>query len=154
MQASLEASSKSHKRAQQPAAQKAEHAQHELGVAKRECERSAGDAEDRKVQLSVLVETVETLQAGNVGEASKKNGLLLAPCCAMHGFTVAGWSLSAWFGLTESVKRGMYAHTLCTVVRTVGRYLLSIAGEKEQRIVSLTAQLTTAYMKQAVAERR
>ena len=28
------------------------------------------------------------------------------------------------------------------------------AGEKEQRIVSLTAQLTTAYMKQAVAERR
>jgi len=28
------------------------------------------------------------------------------------------------------------------------------AGEKEQRIVSLTAQLTTARMKEAVSERR
>lgn len=34
------------------------------------------------------------------------------------------------------------------------QHLQFAAGEKEQRIVSLTAQLTTAYMKQAVAERR
>lgn len=68
LQATSEASTKAHKRAQQAAVQKAEHAQHELGVAKRECERSAGDAEDRRVQLSVLVETVETLQAGTVGK--------------------------------------------------------------------------------------
>ena len=68
IQAVLEANSKAHKRAQQIALQKAEHTQHELGVAKRECERCSGDAEDRRVQLSVLVETVETLQAGTVGE--------------------------------------------------------------------------------------
>ena len=68
LQAMLEANNKAHKRAQQAAIQKAEHAQHELGVTKRECDRFAGDAEDRRVQLSVLVETVETLQAGTVGK--------------------------------------------------------------------------------------
>lgn len=70
VQASLEAKTKSAKRAEQAALQKAEHAQHDLAVARRECERAAGDAEDRKVQLSVLVETVETLQAGTPGTAS------------------------------------------------------------------------------------
>lgn len=70
MQASLEAKTKAAKRAEQAALQKAERAEHELAVARRECERAAGDAEDRKVQLSVLVETVETLQAGTPGNAS------------------------------------------------------------------------------------
>ncbi|DBB14510.1 TPA: hypothetical protein ACH3X3_004792 [Trebouxia sp. C0006] len=93
LKASLDSKTKALKRAEQAAQQRAEHAQHELAVARRECNRSAGDAEDRKVQLSVLVETVETLQAGT-------------------------------------------------------------PGEKEQRIVSLTAQLTTARMKEAVSERR
>lgn len=71
MQASLEAKTKAAKRAEQAALQKAEHAQHDLALAHRECERAAGDAEDRKVQLSVLVETVETLQAGTPGSASR-----------------------------------------------------------------------------------
>ncbi|DBA92530.1 TPA: hypothetical protein ACH3X1_002761 [Trebouxia sp. C0004] len=93
LKASLESKTKALRRAEQAALQRAEHAQHELAVARRECDRCAGDAEDRKVQLSVLVETVETLQAGT-------------------------------------------------------------PGEKEQRIVSLTAQLTTARMKEAVSERR
>ena len=70
MQASLEAKTKAAKCAEQAALQRAEHAQHDLAVARRECERAAGDAEDRKVQLSVLVETVETLQAGTPGSAS------------------------------------------------------------------------------------
>lgn len=70
VQASLEAKTKAAKRAEQAALQKAERAEHELAVARRECERAAGDAEDRKVQLSVLVETVETLQAGTPGSAS------------------------------------------------------------------------------------
>lgn len=69
MQASLEAKTKAAKRAEQAALQKVERAEHELAVARRECERAAGDAEDRKVQLSVLVETVETLQAGTPGNA-------------------------------------------------------------------------------------
>ncbi|KAL0020086.1 hypothetical protein WJX79_009298 [Trebouxia sp. C0005] len=93
LKASLESKTKALRRAEQAAQQRAEHAQHELAVARQECARSAGDAEDRKVQLSVLVETVETLQAGT-------------------------------------------------------------PGEKEQRVVSLTAQLTTARMKEAVSERR
>jgi len=47
----------------------------------------------------------------------------------------------------------------CTWTSTCPPYLRSqtlpdIAGEKEQRIVSLTAQLTTARMKEAVSERR
>ena len=67
VQASLEAKTKTARRADQAALRKAEHAEHELAVARRECERAAGDAEDRKVQLSVLVETVETLQAGTPG---------------------------------------------------------------------------------------
>lgn len=75
LQATSDANLKAHKRAQQAALQKAEHAQHELGVAKRECERSAGDAEDRRVQLSVLVETVETLQAGTVGKQNINHSL-------------------------------------------------------------------------------
>ncbi|KAL3148684.1 hypothetical protein ABBQ38_014099 [Trebouxia sp. C0009 RCD-2024] len=95
LKASLEAKTKAARRADQAALRKAEHAEHELAVARRECERAAGDAEDRKVQLSVLVETVETLQAGTPGN-----------------------------------------------------------GEKDQRIVSLTAQLTTARMKESVSERR
>ena len=70
VQASLEAKTKAAKRAEQAALQKAEHAEHELAVARRECQRAVGDAEDRKVQLSVLVETVETLQAGTPGIAS------------------------------------------------------------------------------------
>lgn len=69
MQASLDAKTKAARRDDQAALKKAEHAEHELGVARRECERAAGDAEDRKVQLSVLVETVETLQAGTPGKA-------------------------------------------------------------------------------------
>ena len=72
LQGSLESKTKTLRRAEQAAQQKAEHAQHELAVARRECDRSAGDAEDRKVQLSVLVETVETLQAGTPGKI---------PCC-------------------------------------------------------------------------
>jgi hypothetical protein len=68
LQASLESKTKALRRAEQAVQQRAEHAQHELAVARRECDRSAGDAEDRKVQLSVLVETVETLQAGTPGE--------------------------------------------------------------------------------------
>ncbi len=70
LQASLEAKAKALRRAEQGAVQKAEQVQHDLAVARRDCERSAGDAEDRKVQLSVLVETVETLQAGTPGTAS------------------------------------------------------------------------------------
>lgn len=70
MQTSLDAKTKAAKRAEQAALQKAEHAQHDLAVVRRECEHAAGDAEDRKVQLSVLVETVETLQAGTPGSAS------------------------------------------------------------------------------------
>lgn len=69
VQASLEAKTKAARRAEQAGFQKAEQAEHELAVARRECERAAGDAEDRKVQLSVLVETVETLQAGTPGNA-------------------------------------------------------------------------------------
>ncbi len=68
LQASLDSKTKALRRAEQAAQQRAEHAQHELAVARRECDRSAGDAEDRKVQLSVLVETVETLQAGTPGK--------------------------------------------------------------------------------------
>ena len=67
VQASLDAKTKATKRAEQAALQKAENVEHELAAARRECERAAGDAEDRKVQLSVLVETVETLQAGTPG---------------------------------------------------------------------------------------
>lgn len=70
VQASLDAKAKATKRAEQAALQKAENAEHDLASARRECERAAGDAEDRKVQLSVLVETVETLQAGTPGMAS------------------------------------------------------------------------------------
>lgn len=69
LQASLDSKTKALRRAEQSAVQRAEHAQHELAVARRECDRSAGDAEDRRVQLSVLVETVETLQAGTPGDA-------------------------------------------------------------------------------------
>lgn len=67
MQAKLDAKGKSLKHAEKAAAQQLEHLQHELGAARRECQRQAGDAEDRKVQLSVLMETVETLQAGTPG---------------------------------------------------------------------------------------
>ena len=70
VQASLEARGKALKRAEQTALQKEEHAQHELALARRECDRAAGDAEDRKVQLSVLVDTVETLQAGTPGNST------------------------------------------------------------------------------------
>lgn len=92
MQASLDAKTKATRRAEQAALQKAENAEHELAVARRECERAAGDAEDRKVQLSVLVETVETLQAGTPGERSTAHLLRLQPvfnayerCVAPHG---------------------------------------------------------------------
>lgn len=76
-QASLESKTKALRRAEQAAQQRAEHAQHELAVARQECARSAGDAEDRKVQLSVLVETVETLQAGTPGETHAAIPILL-----------------------------------------------------------------------------
>ena len=71
LQSKLEARTRALKHAEKAAAQQAEQAQHELSVARRECERNAGDAEDRKVQLSVLVETVETLQAGTPGELKR-----------------------------------------------------------------------------------
>lgn len=45
-----------------------------------------------------------------------------------------------------------YMHAVCSCV--ANDLPCNDTGEKEQRIVSLTAQLTTAYMKQAVAERR
>ena len=92
MQASLDAKTKANKRAEQAALQKADNAEHELAAARRECERAAGDAEDRKVQLSVLVETVETLQAGTPGEGSSAHLLRFKPvsnvyehCVAPHG---------------------------------------------------------------------
>ena len=63
------------KRADQAPKKRTESVEHELAMARRECERAAGDAEDRKVQLSVLVETVETLQAGTPGKNT------MSACC-------------------------------------------------------------------------
>ncbi len=94
LQASLESKTKAVRRAEQAAQQRAEHAQHELAVARRECDRSAGDAEDRKVQLSVLVETVETLQAGTPGETHAAVPLMLiftsivVSCCNTYSALV------------------------------------------------------------------
>lgn len=39
-------------------------------------------------------------------------------------------------------------------MHSTDRFCIVGAGEKDQRIVSLTAQLTTARMKEAVSERR
>lgn len=60
---------------------------------KRDLDRASADAEERRMQLAVLMETIETLQAGT-------------------------------------------------------------AGEKEQRIVSLTAQLTSSRTKELALDRR
>ncbi|KAK9818004.1 hypothetical protein WJX72_005629 [[Myrmecia] bisecta] len=92
LKAELDAKETLLKRATSQAREDVERATAAAEVAQRECERSTCEAEDRKMQLGVLMETMETLQAGN-------------------------------------------------------------PGEKEQRIVSLTAQLTAARMKESMLER-
>ena len=109
LQAMLEGNNKAHKRAQQAAVQKAEHAQHELGVTKRECERFAGDAEDRRVQLSVLVETVETLQAGTVGKLQVSKVKLLVKLNRLPGQCMC----SARFGQTRQEREKPFLFYAC-----------------------------------------
>ena len=120
LQATLEGNSKAHKRAQQAAIQKAEHAQHELGVTKRECERFAGDAEDRRVQLSVLVETVETLQAGTVGKLHVSKVKLLVNLNLLPGQCVC----SARFGQTRQEREKPFLFYACVSCISSARQIL------------------------------
>ena len=46
------------------------------------------------------------------------------------------------------------AASVQSAVQTWVSFMPDAAGEKDQRIVSLTAQLTTARMKEATSERR
>lgn len=120
LQAMLEGNNKAHKRAQQAAIQQAEHAQHELGVTKRECERFAGDAEDRRVQLSVLVETVETLQAGTVGKLHVSKVKLLVNLNRLHGQCVG----SARFGQTRQQQENPHLFYACVSCISSARQML------------------------------
>lgn len=56
---------------------------------RRSAERAASEAEERKVQLTVLMETVETLQAGNTSEKDQRIIALTAQLASSRAAEVA-----------------------------------------------------------------
>lgn len=58
-------------------------------VSRKESERAMGEAEERKVQVTVLMETVETLQAGNASEKDQRIVVLTSQLATSRAAEVA-----------------------------------------------------------------
>jgi hypothetical protein len=134
--------------------------------ARREAEQWSREAEDRRMQLSVLMETMETLQTGSLGQPLSCSLYLYVP--APIAVAVAETRTRRTTGDDSSSDRGPqstkhlllnWRPTICTdhlTLRVTNLRLkhLLYAGDKEQRVISLTARFAAARLKEAAAVRR
>ena len=130
-------------------------------AAGKEAEKWGREAEDRRMQLSVLMETLETLQAGSMGQLLLLTLLCFQHACMHHQSMTAILFILVFTIAVVTFPLSCYMHYMhaifgssCLCSRANLMHQSWCTGEKEQRIVSLTARFAAARLKEAAAVRR
>ncbi|CAL8462495.1 g2028 [Coccomyxa elongata] len=125
------------------------------GIARKEAEKWAREAEDRRMQLSVLMETLETLQAGSMGEKEQRIVSLTARFAAAR--LKEATAVRRADDLTkEAASREEATAQLHARLEAAERQLAQQRADldaADKHAAQLTAQLDTAVSDKAAAEK-